>query len=141
MSGRPSLGFVGESVSSFYQHYYRLPAGLYITQLDPESDAAAKGLVEGDILLSIDDARIFTPEELTAALSQKNVGDSVRIIIFRSGRQYSADITLQVHKGSCYQQRKGSPVWRAFWYQKPARKIRAGFAFSINPCGWRWSGW
>ena len=99
VSGRPSLGFVGESVSSFYQYYYRLPAGLYITQLDPESDAAAKGLVEGDILLSIDDARIFTPEELTAALSQKNVGDSVRIIIFRSGRQYSADITLQEHKG------------------------------------------
>jgi serine protease Do len=99
VSGRPSLGFVGESVSSFYQYYYRLPAGLYITQLDPESDAAAKGLVEGDILLSIDDARITAPDELAAALSQKNVGDSVRIIIFRSGRQYSADITLQEHKG------------------------------------------
>jgi serine protease Do len=99
VSGRPSLGFVGESVSSFYQYYYRLPAGLYITQLDPESDAAAKGLVEGDILLSIDDTRITALDELTAALSQKNVGDTVRIIIFRSGRQYSADITLQEHKG------------------------------------------
>ena len=99
VSGRPALGFVGESVSSFYQHYYRLPAGLYITQLDPGSDAAAKGLVEGDILLSIDDTRITSPEDLTAALAQKNVGDTVRIVIFRSGRQYSAEIVLQEGKG------------------------------------------
>ena len=99
VSGRPSLGITGESVSSFYQLYYRLPSGLYISRIDPECDAARKGVKEGDILISVGDARITTPDELTAALAGCEVGDTVRIIIFRSGKQYSADITLHEAKG------------------------------------------
>jgi len=99
VSGRPALGISGESVSSFYQFYYNLPAGLYITGLDPESDAAKKGIEEGDILISVADSRIITQEDLSAALSGREVGDTVRIIIFRSGRQYSADLTLHESKG------------------------------------------
>ena len=99
VSGRPALGITGESVSSFYQHYYRLPAGLYITDLDENSDAAEKGIVTGDILLSLNDIRITTEEELSAALAGLNVGDTVQLIIFRGGRQYAADITLHEAKG------------------------------------------
>ena len=99
VSGRPAIGITGEGVSNFYQYYYRLPAGLYITELDPESDAAQKGLEVGDILISVGDSRITSAQELTAALGAYDVGDTVRIIIFRSGRQYSADITLHESKG------------------------------------------
>ena len=99
VSGRPALGITGESMSSFYQFYYNLPAGLYITGLDPESDAAKKGIEEGDILISVADSRIITQEDLSAALSGREVGDTVRVIIFRSGRQYSADLTLHEAKG------------------------------------------
>ena len=53
VSGRPSLGIKGERVSSFYQRYYMMPAGLFITELDPESDAARKGIKTDDILISI----------------------------------------------------------------------------------------
>jgi len=99
VSGRPALGITGESVSSFYQFYYNLPAGLYITGLDPESDAAAKGIETGDILVSIGDSRIYTQEDLASAISGMDVGDTVRVVIFRSGRQYSADLTLHEAKG------------------------------------------
>jgi len=94
VSGRPSIGLSGEAVSSFYQLYYRLPSGLYISQVEENSDAASKGIEAGDILLSLGNTRITGPEDLTAALAPYDVGDTVRIIIFRSGRQYSADITL-----------------------------------------------
>ena len=94
VSGRPTLGITGESVSSFYQLYYRLPAGLYISYIDPECDAALKGVKEGDILISVDDHRITTPDDLTSALAGYEVGDTVRIVIYRSGKQYSADIVL-----------------------------------------------
>ncbi len=100
VSGRPGIGITGEGVSSFYQLYYRLPAGLYITEVDPDSDAAAKGLATGDILLSVGDQRITTSEDLTAALTSYEVGDTVRIVIYRSGRQYAADLTLHESKGS-----------------------------------------
>ena len=99
VSGRPSIGITGETVSSFYQLYYRLPSGLYITAVEETSDAAAKGIEAGDILISLGDTRITTAEELSAALSAYDVGDTVRIVIFRSGRQYAADITLHEAKG------------------------------------------
>ena len=99
VSGRPAIGITGESVSNFYQFYYNLPAGLYITGLDPESDAAKKGIEPGDILVSVADSRIITQEDLSAALTGREVGDTVRVIIYRSGRQYSADLTLHESKG------------------------------------------
>ena len=99
VSGRPALGIRGESVSNFYQYYYRLPAGLYITELDPDSNAAEKGIEPGDILISVGDIRITTMDDVTTALADYDVGDTVRIVIFRSGRQYSADITLHEAKG------------------------------------------
>ena len=99
VSGRPTLGITGESMSSFYQFYYNLPAGLYITELDPESHAAKKGMEAGDILLSVGDTRIYSPEDLSSAISGLQVGDTVQVIIFRNGRQYTADLTLHEAKG------------------------------------------
>ena len=54
----------------------------------------------GDILVSVADNRVITQEDLSAALSGREVGDTVRVIIFRSGRQYSADLTLHEAKGT-----------------------------------------
>ena len=99
VSGRPAIGITGEGVSSFYQYLYRLPAGVYINEVEENSDAAKNGIEPGDILISIDDIRVTTAEELANALASYNVGDTVRIVIFRSGRQYAADITLHEAKG------------------------------------------
>ena len=99
VSGRPAIGITGEPVSNFYQFYYNMPAGLYITALDPESDAAVKGVEPGDILVSVGDTRVVSQEDLSSALSGREVGDTVRIIIYRSGRQYAADLTLHEAKG------------------------------------------
>ena len=99
VSGRPTLGISGEGVSSFYQHYYRMPAGLYIGEIDPDSDAAAKGLVIGDILLTVNDIRITSMEDLDAALFNLTPGETVTIIIYRYGVQYQVDLTLSEARG------------------------------------------
>ena len=99
VAGRPTLGITGEGVSSFYQHYYRMPAGLYITQIDPDSDAALKGLIAGDILLSIDDVRVTNMDEANNAIFDKNPGDTVTVIIYRKGMQYRVDLTLAEANG------------------------------------------
>ena len=46
-----------------YQHYYQMPAGLYITQITPDSDAALQGVEEGDLLLSVNNTGITTMEQ------------------------------------------------------------------------------
>ena len=99
VSGRPTLGLEGEPLSTFYQHYYRLPAGLYITHVDSGSDAQVKGIENGDLLLSVDNQRLTTMEELKAILFDRNVGDSVEVIIYRAGQQYRVELTLGEQKG------------------------------------------
>lgn len=99
VSGRPTLGISGDALSIFYQHYYRLPAGLYITQVERTSDAYAKGIDNGDILLSVDDSRITTMDELNAALYSYEVGDTVDVVIYRNGQQYQLTLTLTEDKG------------------------------------------
>lgn len=99
VSGRPTLGIEGEALSSFYQHYYRLPAGLYITQVDPNSDAHQKGIQDGDMLLSVDNQHITTMDELKSVLFDREVGETVEVIIYRSGERYRVPLTLGEHKG------------------------------------------
>lgn len=99
VSGRPTLGITGEPLSIFYQHYYRLPAGLYVTQVEKNSDAYAKGIEDGDILISIGETRITTMEEMKAALYSCQVGDTVEAVIYRNGQQYQVKLTLTEDKG------------------------------------------
>ena len=99
VSGRPTLGIEGEALSSFYQHYYRLPAGLYITHVVPGSDASFKGIEDGDMLLSVDDHRITTMDELKSVLYDREVGETVEVIIYRAGERYRLELTLSEQKG------------------------------------------
>lgn len=99
VSGRPTLGITGEALSNFYQHYYRLPAGLYITKVAKGSDAAAKGIEDGDLLLSINGTPITTMEELKSAIYQYEVGQTVETVIYRAGQQYLVELTLAEDRG------------------------------------------
>ena len=99
VSGRPTLGIEGETLSTFYQHYYRLPAGLYITHVLPGSDAQIKGIEDGDMLLSVNNQRITSMEELKSILFDKEVGEVVEVIIYRGGERYRVALTLGENKG------------------------------------------
>ena len=99
VSGRPSLGISGESISLVYQMYYRLPNGLLITAVEPGSAADAVGIQEGDVLLRIGKFSVTTPQELETALYSYAPGDAVQLIIYRQGKQYSATVTLDEYHG------------------------------------------
>ena len=99
VSGRPTLGIDGDGLSAFYQHYYHIPAGVYITNVSRSSDAYQKGVEEGDLILSINDTRVTTQEELRAAVADLNVGDSVEVVIFRNGTEYQVTLKLSEDKG------------------------------------------
>ena len=95
VSGRPWLGITGESLSLFYQRYYRLPAGLYISEVEEGSSAAKAGIAVGDILLSIDDTSIYSQSDLETLLYSYSAGDSITIVIYRSGFRMQATVTLE----------------------------------------------
>ena len=95
VSGRPSIGFSGEGISLFYQRFYRLPSGMYITDITPGSNAEQVGLQEGDILISVDDTRIYDQSDLDTLLYGYTAGDTVTIIIYRGGYTMQASLTLE----------------------------------------------
>ena len=99
VSGRPTLGLHGDSISRFDQYYYRWPAGLYLTQIDEASDACAKGVMAGDILLSINGQSIASQDALEESLYALNVGDTVEAIFYRGGEQYQLTLTLTEARG------------------------------------------
>ena len=94
VSGRPDLGITGEIISSFYQFYYRLPQGLFITEITPGSSADLAGLETGDILISLDDTPITTMEALQTLLYDYRPGDFITAVIYRDGKQCSVVLTV-----------------------------------------------
>ncbi len=95
VSGRPYLGITGESLSVFYQRYYRLPAGLYINEVTENSAAAKAGISQGDILISVDDTRVYSQSDLDTLLYRYTAGDQVTVVIYRSGYTMQATVTLE----------------------------------------------
>ncbi len=85
--GYSPLGFTGRDVTPFWNQYWDLPQGIYITDVDAASDAAKKGVAPRDILLSIDGTRITSNAELDTLLLSYTSGQSVTVGIHRDGKQ------------------------------------------------------
>lgn len=93
--GRPSLGIETVVLDLQDRLYFNLPDGLYITSVDENSNTWAVGIRPRDLLISVGGQSVTSQGELSAALSSFSVGDTVNVIIYRSGRQLTADIVLQ----------------------------------------------
>ena len=99
VSGRPTLGITGESVTTFYQLYYNLPGGLYISDLAPGCDAEKQGLRPGDILLTVDGSRVVTQTDLDNVVYTLEVGEIIPITVYRDGKQGTFYLTVEEDKG------------------------------------------
>ena len=94
VSGRPWLGIQGESFSSFYQRFYQVPAGLYITRVEAGSPAETAGLVPGDIITLVDGHQVHTMEDVNALLYAHQAGEDIRLRLYRSTGPESITVTL-----------------------------------------------
>lgn len=89
VSGRPSLGLDGQEISTFYQFYYRMPAGILITTLDECSSAAIQGIRRGDILTAINGRPVTNPDILEEIIYASAVGDKLQATFYRDGREFT----------------------------------------------------
>ena len=98
VAGRPTLGITGQAVDPFYQIYFHYPDGLYISEVEENSDAEQKGLRNGDILLSLNGQRISSQKQLQQFLYSCKVGDALSAKLYRNGRQISLSLTVEETK-------------------------------------------
>ncbi len=92
--GRPSIGITVGAIPQEAVENYELPEGLYISAVAENSDAAAQGIREGDILTAIDGQSVSSTEEVAAIRDTRSVGDSLRFTIWREGETFEVDVLL-----------------------------------------------
>ena len=88
VAGRPSLGLEGQEISTFYQFYYRMPAGILITELEETSSAAQQGIRRGDILTAINGRPVTTLDTLEEIIYACSVGDELEASFYRDGLEF-----------------------------------------------------
>ena len=98
VSGRPWLGIQGESFSAFYQRFYQVPKGLYLTQIEAGSPAEEAGLVPGDILTRVDGQTVTSMEELNNLVYAHQVGEDIELRLYRSTGPETITVTLAEKK-------------------------------------------
>lgn len=95
VSGRPWLGIEVESFSTFYQRFYRVPKGVYVTDVQAGSPAEAADLRIGDIILAADGSAVTDMDALNTQLYTHAPGDSMTFSVYRNGRQGEVTVTLE----------------------------------------------
>ncbi len=92
--GRPSIGITVGAIPEEAENAYELPKGLYISEVQKNSDAWAKGIRPGDILMEVNGIPVVTTAEVSDIKNQFVVGDSLHFTIWRSGQILEFDVLL-----------------------------------------------
>ena len=100
VSGRPSLGITGDTVSQLEQRLYRLPAGVLVQQVADGSCADKAGIVAGDVIQYAGDTLLESAEDLSSLLYSLSAGDELELVVYRyrTGRQFVVTLTLDEAK-------------------------------------------
>ena len=100
VSGRPSLGITGDTVSQLEQRLYRLPAGVLVEEVESGSCADKAGIVAGDVIQYGGKTRVQTAQELSNLLYSLSAGEELELIIYRyrTGKQFSVTVKLDEAK-------------------------------------------
>lgn len=96
VSVRPWLGIIGLSLTEDISRYYDLPvdSGVLVTKVVDGSPADYAGIVNGDIILRLDNAPIYHIEDLMKEIHLRKIGDKIKLDVFRRGLEQSFEVAL-----------------------------------------------
>ena len=94
---RPYLGVTifDKPTAARYGYQLSIDKGVYIFQVAIDSPAGRGGLQRGDILLSIDGKAVNSVSEVRNEVASHKVGDKVKVLIDRDGKQETIELTLE----------------------------------------------
>lgn len=91
---RAYIGIQGSDLTSAYAQYHNLPQGVYVSYVDPDCDAAAKGLQKDDVIIGFNGEEITSMAELNDLKDSFHPGDEVTIKVWRDSKEFEITITL-----------------------------------------------
>ena len=100
VSGRPSLGITGDTVSQLEQRLYRLPPGVLVEKVEDGSCADKAGIVAGDVIQYANKTMLQSAEDLNDLLYGLSAGDTLELTVYRyrTGKQFSVTVKLDEAK-------------------------------------------
>ncbi|HEX9262701.1 MAG TPA: trypsin-like peptidase domain-containing protein [Candidatus Bathyarchaeia archaeon] len=98
ISRRPWLGVIGLTITVEIARYYGLPVdrGVLVTRTAEGSPAEKAGMIEGDIILEIDNFETPSIEDLVKEIHKRKPGDTVKVYAIRNRNEHFFELKLSV---------------------------------------------
>lgn len=92
---RPYIGIGGYDLDEQTAEYNNLVVGIYIKTIEDFSAGEKAGLRIGDVIIEVDGTNVTKMDELNAIKNKKQIGDTLKLKVFREGKEKEIAVTLQ----------------------------------------------
>ena len=92
--GRTAIGITVGAIPENVTSHYDLPTGLYVSAVEEKSDAAAKGIQQGDIITAVNGNPASATSDILTVKNTLGVGDAITFTIWRDGETFDVDVIL-----------------------------------------------
>lgn len=86
-----TIGTMNQSMAQQYR--YDISEGAFVYSVEEDGPAAQAGLQLGDVITKIDDTKITSLEDLTAAKKGYSTGDTSTLTVYRGGQTITVELT------------------------------------------------
>lgn len=100
VTGRIETGIEVLEISDYQTAlYYRVrESGVYVYSVQSKSRAAEAGFKPGDLIKTVDGKEITTEEDYDKVIDSHAVGDTLEVIVSRSGKEHTLTLELSEYK-------------------------------------------
>ena len=92
---RPYVGIGGIDLDKETAERNNLVIGVYVKTVDDFSAAEKAGIKPGDVIIEAEGKKITTMDELNEIKNKKQIGDTLKLKIYRDGKEKEVTVTLQ----------------------------------------------
>ncbi len=91
---RPYIGITGRDLDEALAKANNLVVGIYVQSVDDFSAAQKADIRNGDVIIEADDQKITKMDELNEIKNKHNIGDEMKLKVYRNGSEKELTITL-----------------------------------------------
>lgn len=123
ITSKPSMGITAGTMTRQMAAQYQIDkdSGVFVYSVDKGGAGEKAGLRMGDVITKVDSTEITSMEDLTAAKKGHRAGDTVTVIYYRDGQNYSTELTFDAKTESTQQEQQtpqngqGSSGWGSLY--------------------------
>ena len=91
---RPYIGISCIDIDEQKSQYYKLPIGVYVSEVEDFSAAQKAGLKPGDVIIAADGTTVTNKDDLDEIKYSHSIGDTITLKISREGKEMDISLTL-----------------------------------------------